>query len=119
MSAGHAGQVDLRYTALRGNRETPVGVKTKYVFNYPSHSAVAAWQGSFKSFLARTRVGALARVERPPYGLWDLYMARASGAWNPFFQIANVTSTHYEEIPGVAIPGRSIVIGFEYILRRR
>ncbi len=118
VSAGRAGQVDLRYTALRGSGSIPLGVETKYVFSYPSHSGVLAWQGSFKGFLARTRLGALARVQRSPYGLWDLYVARSAGAWNPFFQIANITSTRYEEISGVAMPGRSLVVGFGYTLKR-
>jgi iron complex outermembrane recepter protein len=119
ISAGRGGQLDLRYTALRGNREIPLGVETKYVFNYPSHAGVAAWQGTWKGFLARTRVGALARVNRSPYGLWDLYATRLAGAWHPFFQIANITSTRYEEIAGVVMPGRSLVLGFEYVLRKR
>jgi iron complex outermembrane receptor protein len=119
VKTGRGSQTDFRYTALGGNREIPAGIESKYVFNYPSHSAVAAWQGMFKGFLIRTRVGALARVERSPYGLWDLYLARTSGAWNPFLQIANITSTLYQEIPGVAMPGRSLVIGFEYVLKKR
>lgn len=112
-------QIDLRYTALKGDREIPTGIESKYVFNYPSHSAVAAWQGAFKGLLARTRVGALARVGRSPYGLWDVYLARTGGRWNPFVQLANITSTRYEEIAGVAMPGRSFAVGFEYAFKKR
>jgi iron complex outermembrane receptor protein len=114
-----AQQVDLRYTTLEGSRETLAGVESKYVFNYPVHSAVAAWQWSARGLALRTRVGALSRLRRDPYAVWDVYAARISGRLNPFVQLTNLSATRYEEIPGVAMPGRAAVIGFECVLWRR
>lgn len=116
--AGQTQMIDFRYTGLRGVNELPVGVQTKYVFNYPTHSGIVSWQGSTHGFIARTRVGALQRVQRNPYGLWDVYLARGAGKVNPFVQLANITSTRYEEVPGVAMPGRSMVVGLQYAIMR-
>ncbi len=109
--------IDLRYTALRGvENALPIG-ETEYTFNYPVHSGVVAWEGTLPhGILFRTRVGALDRRGRYPYGLWDLYAASTRGRVHPFLQIANVTSTVYQEIPGVAMPGRTIIGGIEWLL---
>jgi iron complex outermembrane receptor protein len=108
--------VDFRYTGLKGVHELPVGVQTKYVFNYPSHTGIISWQGTHRGFMARTRVGALRRVERDPYAIWDLYLARTAGRLNPFLQLTNISNTAYQEIPGVVMPGRAVIVGVQYIL---
>jgi iron complex outermembrane recepter protein len=107
--------VSLRYTAIHGAQAAFVDLESRYVFNYPSQSAVAEWRGSFSHhLLARTRVGALNRRGRDPYALWDIYGAWGEHALRPFVQLTNITSTHYEEIPGVVMPGRAIVGGVEW-----
>ncbi len=115
----HAGDFDFAYTALRGTQDTiPVGA-TKYTFNYPTQSGVASWQRSLPGgLLFRTRLGALNRRARDPYALWDLYAARGAGKIHPFVQISNVTSTRYQEIQGVDMPGRTVVGGLEFVFRR-
>jgi iron complex outermembrane recepter protein len=111
--------LDFRYTALRGAQNTIAAGFTKYTFNYPEHSAVAMWQGSLPGgLIGRTRLGVLVRRARDPYAVWDLYAARSRGRVHPFFQIANVTSTKYQEILGVAMPGRTILGGLEFVLRK-
>lgn len=107
-------EISWQYTGLHGAQNALSGLQSKYVFNYPVHSGVVSWQGAFAhGLIARTRIGALQRYQRDPYGLWDVY-----GAWNrsrvrPFLQLSNLTSTSYQEIPGVAMPGRSILGGIE------
>ena len=111
--------VDVSYSALRGRQDTaPLGY-TKYSFNYPTHSATVSWQGSLRdTIVVRTRIGALARVARDPYALWDISAAGGRGRLRPFIQLANITSTRYEEIQGVIMPGRSILGGVELVLHR-
>jgi len=107
-------QIDLRYTGLNGVQDALAGAFSKYAFNYPSQSAVAAWQVSLPwGLAARTRVGAIQRLARDPYGLWDAYLAYNRGRVRPFLQFSNLTSTVYEEIQGVRMPKRSIVGGVE------
>ncbi len=115
-----AGTIDFRYTGLRGVQDTiPVGF-TKYTFNYPVNSGVAMWQANVPANVVfRTRLGVLDRRGRDPYALWDLYAAFTRGRVHPFFQIANVTATSYQEILGVPMPGRTIIGGLEVVVRGR
>ena len=92
---------------------------TKYTFNYPVHSGVVAWQASLPGDLIfRTRVGILDRRARDPYARWDLYAASCRGRAHPFLQISNVTSTSYQEIRGVQMPGRTVIGGVELVVRK-
>jgi iron complex outermembrane receptor protein len=62
---------------------------------------------------ARTRVGALQRLERDTYAIWDVYVAETRGRFHPFLQLTNLTSTMYQEIRGVPMPSRGVVGGVE------
>ncbi len=119
VDARKAGTLDLSYTGLRGAQDTiPVGY-TKYTFNYPVHSAVAAWQATLGSgFIVRTRIGMLDRRARDPYALWDFYTGFVRWRVHPFLQFANITGTSYQEVLGVPMPGRTIIGGVEWVLRR-
>jgi len=109
---------DFRYTGLRGAQDTIALGLTKYTFNYPTHSGVVSWQGMLPGgIVARTRVGVLDRKARDPYGLWDVSAARSRGRIRPFVQLSNLTSTRYEEVLGVPMPGRSILAGAEFVIR--
>jgi iron complex outermembrane receptor protein len=110
--------LDLRYTWLAGTQDTVADIYTKYTFNYPTDSAVAAWQGSLRGkLLLRSRVGVLNRRGREPYALWDVYAGYSGGRVHPFMQIANLTNTSYQEVLGVAMPGRTVVGGLEWNVR--
>lgn len=111
-------QLDFRYTGLHGLQDAIPGVISRYAFNYPSHSAIAAWQASLPlGLVARTRFGVLERRGRDRYALWDLYTASSKGRIHPFVQVTNVTGTRYEEILGVVMPGRAVVGGLEIVVK--
>ena len=120
LSPSRSQTVDFRYTWLLGTEDTiPLGY-TKYSFNYPVHSAVVAWQASLAGHIVlRTRVGMLDRREREPYALWDIDAAYTRGRVHPFLQLSNLTSTSYQEIQGVNMPGRTVIGGVELILRKQ
>jgi iron complex outermembrane recepter protein len=112
--------LDLRYTALRGTQDTLPAGYTKYTFNYPTQSAVASWQSDIRrAVVVRTRLGAVNRRARDPYAVWDLNAAFTRGRVHPFLQLSNLTSTSYQEILGVAMPGRSIIGGIEVLWKQR
>ena len=116
-SATHT--LDFRYTALHGTEDTIAAGFTKYAFNYPTGSGVFAWQITPRgNFVLRTRVGALARPARSPYALWDVYAALPRHKVHPYVQVSNLTNTAYQSIPGVAMPGRTIVGGVELVIRK-
>ena len=111
--------IDFRYTGLRGVQDTVPVEYTKYTFNYPTNSGVIAWQASLRSEVVfRTRVGILDRRGRDPYALWDVYAAITRGRVHPFLQVSNVTSTQYQEVLGVAMPGRTIIGGVELVVKK-
>ena len=112
--------LDLRYDWLLGSQDTIPGIYTKYSFNYPADSGVAAWQATFGGrWMVRSRLGAMRRRGLSPYALWDVYAAYAAGAVHPFVQASNLANTGYQEIQGVPMPGRTIVAGVELLLRRK
>ena len=107
-------QVDLRYTGLHGVQDSLGANYSKYAFNYPSQSAVASWTASLPGGMSfRTRIGAVQRLARDPYALWDVYVAHSEGRVRPFLQFTNLTNTVYEEIHGVSMPKRGVVGGVE------
>ncbi|MCW5978046.1 MAG: TonB-dependent receptor [Bryobacteraceae bacterium] len=106
---------ELHYTGLRGAQDALGGYMSKYVFNYPVHSGIVAWQGARGALTGRTRFGAAQRFGRDPYAVWDVYAAWNRGRVRPLFQMTNLLATRYEEIPLVAMPGRAIVGGIEVV----
>ncbi|MGH9517251.1 MAG: TonB-dependent receptor plug domain-containing protein [Terriglobales bacterium] len=112
-------EFDFSETWLHGTEPPSPGVISKYVFSYPSHRAVFAWLGSFKNAIAlRSRVGITQRFERGAYPVWDFAATRTSGRIRPYLELSNLSNTGYEEIPGVSMPGRSIIAGAEILFRR-
>jgi iron complex outermembrane receptor protein len=67
----------------------------------------------------RTRVGVTERYNNDPYALWDLAVTRQFRYVRPFLQLSNLANTSYQEIAGVAMPGRSILGGVEVLLSRK
>ena len=115
-----AGQrITFGFTALRGTDASTEVLMSKYAFNYPIHSGTAEWRGTIGKYLvARTRIGVVDRLERSPYGLWDASAAWSKGPVRPFLQLTNITSTVYQEIPGVALPKRGVLGGIQFVLSR-
>jgi iron complex outermembrane receptor protein len=110
-------ELGVSYTALNGSHVALEGLLSRYVFNYPVHSAVATWQGVLPGHWAgRVRVGAAQRLGRRAYAVADAYLARTRGRLRPFLQISNLSSVRYEEIPGVPMPGRGVVGGLEWVV---
>ncbi|HXJ38569.1 MAG TPA: hypothetical protein VNH18_04775, partial [Bryobacteraceae bacterium] len=110
--------IRLSFTGLHGVRAGQDVLLSKYTFNYPVQSGVAEWHGLIAGHIAaRTRIGAVNRLGRSPYGTWDTSASWSKGKVRPFAQFANITSTRYEEIPGVALPGRTVMGGVELVLR--
>jgi iron complex outermembrane receptor protein len=110
-------EFDLGYSGIYGAQNALNGLVSQYVFNYPTHNTYVAWQGAvYHGIVARTRLGVVQRYQRDPYPLWDFAVAREAGRIRPYLQLMNITNTQYQEIEGVAMPGRSVVAGLEIAL---
>jgi iron complex outermembrane receptor protein len=111
--------VEASYTALAGAQAALGGLQSRYVFNYPSQAASVSWQGTLPGgFAARTRTGITQRRARDPYALWDAAVASTRWKLHPFLQLGNITGTRYEEIAGIPMPGRTLVLGLEFASHR-
>lgn len=107
-------QFDLHHTLLRGAQAALNGLQSKYVFNYPTESTAAGWQGQLPlQMIGRVRLGRIDRVQRSPYTVFDVYLARRASRVSPFAQLTNLTNTRYEEIPGVPVARRTVLVGME------
>lgn len=104
---------EFSYTGMRASSTLPAGLFTKYVMNYPVHSAVFSWSASTGKLAARTRLGALERLARSPYAVWDVALAWRGRRISPFVQATNLANTRYEEILRVPMPGRAFLAGIE------
>ena len=112
--------IDFSYTSLSGAQAILGDLLSKYTFNYPRHQGIAGWQGTLPGgLIARARLGALERYQRDPYAIFDLYFARGRGTVRPFIQLTNLTDSRYQEIFGVAMPGRAVLGGLELVFARR
>jgi iron complex outermembrane receptor protein len=107
-------KITVQFTALHGAQSGEGGEQSKYVFNYPSQNVVASWQIlTPQGILARTRLGAVKRYQLNPYALWDVSIAWTRPRIRPYLQLTNLTNTGYEEIMGVNMPGRAMLVGIE------
>ncbi len=113
-------EFDLGYTGIYGAQQALNGLISQYVFNYPTHNAFAAWQGSVShGIIARTRLGVTQRYQRDAYPLWDLAIARDEGRIRPYLELTNLTDTSYQEIVGIPMPGRAVIGGVELVVFRK
>jgi iron complex outermembrane receptor protein len=111
-------RLQLAYTGLYGAQDPLNGQQTKYTFNYPTHDAIVAWQGTLPgNFIARSRVGMVDRYQKDPYALWEASIGREFRKVRAHLSFANITDTQYEEIDRVIMPGRSVIFGLEFLLR--
>ncbi len=111
-------QISVSYEALTGAQQALGGLLSKYVFNYPAQSGVVAWHGGFRGVVAEARLGVVKRLERPAYALVDVSAGYGTGRVHPFVRLTNLGNTSYQEIAGVAMPGRALMGGIEVVVRK-
>jgi len=114
----HRQRIDVAYTGLYGAQSALGGLQSEYVFNYPSNDARVSWRGTLPgNFVARSRIGVVKRYGRDPYALWDASVGREFKNVSAHLAFSNLTNTGYQEIEGVAMPGRSIILGMDVFVR--
>ena len=119
-AVGNSQTFDFRYSWLHGVEDSlPIG-QTKYAFYYPVHSGVVSWQANLPShFMLRARLGVLDRLAEGAYPLVDFDAAYTRGVVHPFVRLSNLSNTSYQEVQGVAMPGRTVIGGLELVLRKQ
>jgi outer membrane receptor protein involved in Fe transport len=92
-----------------------LGVLSKYVTDYSTRSLAMAGTAHAGAWSAGPRLEYKHRIDGRAYWVLDARIARRLGAWEIFADGANLLNQDYQEITGVAMPGRWAKLG----IRRR
>jgi iron complex outermembrane receptor protein len=105
--------VRISWTGLHGAQSALNGLQSEYVFNYPVENIHAAWTVALPHAFAISNTVQLAqRYQQTVYPVWNAALTHDSGRIRPYLRLGNLSNTGYQEITGVAMPGRSITGGF-------
>jgi iron complex outermembrane receptor protein len=114
-------QLQLSYTAAHSGN-LPANTLSEYAFNYAAQNAIFAWTvsalpASFgniaKQITFRTQLNVVQKTTQTAYPLWDIDVARSTGAVRPYLRLLNLANTGYTELPGVSMQGRTIMGGMQ------
>ena len=105
--------VRISWTGLRGAQSALHGLQSEYVFNYPVQNIHAAWNVALgRAFAISNTVQIVQRYQQTVYPVWNATLTHDSSRIRPYLRFGNLSNTGYQEITGVAMPGRSITGGF-------
>jgi outer membrane cobalamin receptor len=105
--------VRISWTGLHGAQSALKGLQSEYVFNYPVENIHATWTVALGHAFAISNAVQLAqRYQQTVYPVWNAALTYDSGRIRPYLRLSNLSNTGYQEITGVAMPGRSITGGF-------
>jgi iron complex outermembrane receptor protein len=113
-------RVQVAWTGLDGAQPSLNGLQSEYALNYPVQNLHASWTAAAGRALAVTNSVAFVKpyqqAETTPwntaaYPVWNLALVHDSGKIRPYLRVGNLSNTGYQEIRGVAMPGRSITGG--------
>jgi outer membrane cobalamin receptor len=119
-------QLSLAYTAAH-SANLPPQLYSEYAFNYAAQNAIFAWTadqlpifgGAGKQITLRTQVNVVQKTTHTAYPLWDVNLARSTGAIRPYVRLLNLSNTGYTELPGIPMQGRTILGGVEISWAKR
>jgi len=119
--------VQVAWTQLVGAQPPLNGLQSEYALNYPVENLHATWTATVGHALIVTNSVAIAKpYQQPgnppwnatPYPVWNAALTHATGKLRPYLRLGNLSNTGYQEINGVAMPGRSITGGVSLWLGR-
>jgi iron complex outermembrane receptor protein len=112
--------IQLAWTQLVGAQPPLNDLQSEYALNYPVENLHVTWTVSLRHTLTVANSVAVAKPYQQagnppwnasPYPVWNLALTHDSGRIRPYLRLANLSNTGYQEINGVAMPGRSITGG--------
>jgi iron complex outermembrane receptor protein len=113
-------QIELSYTAAH-SANFPTNYLSEYAYNYAAQNAIFAYTGALDALsrtwgsqiTAHTQVNVVQKTGHTAYPLWDIDLARNTGALRPYLRLLNLANTGYQEIVGVPMQGRTVMGGIE------
>jgi iron complex outermembrane receptor protein len=112
--------IRVAWTGLAGAQASLHGLQSEYALNYPVENTSGAWTAMLGHFLSITNAVRIAKPYQQqgsapwnanPYPVWNASLTHDSGKLRPYLRLGNVSNTGYQEIAGVAMPGRSVTGG--------
>jgi iron complex outermembrane receptor protein len=111
--------IRIGWTGLQGAQDALHGLQSQYIFNYPVENIHASWTSALgRSVTLNNTVQIAQRYKHTAYPVWNAALTHDSGRLRPYLRLSNVSNTGYQEIQGIAMPGRSIAGGFALQLGR-
>jgi iron complex outermembrane receptor protein len=113
-------KVQVAWTQLFGAQPPLNGLQSEYALNYPVENLHATWTAALTHALIVTNSVAITKPYQQagnapwnpnPYPVWNAALTHDAGKLRPYLRLGNLSNTGYEEINGVALPGRSITGG--------
>jgi len=113
-------RVQIAWTQLFGAQPPLNGLESEYALNYPIENIHATWTAALWHDLTVTNSVAIAmpyqQLSNPPwndtaYPVWNAALTQTSWKLRPYLRLGNLSNTGYQEIRGIAMPGRSITGG--------
>lgn len=119
-------QLSVAYTAAH-SADLPPEFISEYAFNYAAQNAIFGWTAdqlplfgaAGKQLTLRTQVNIVQKTTHTAYPLWDVNLARSTGAVRPYVRLLNLSNTGYTELPGIPMQGRTILGGVEIAWAKR
>jgi len=113
-------KVIVAWTGLIGAQPSLNGLQSEYALNYPVANIHATWTALLGHAFAVTNAVQIAKPYQQPgtplwnasaYPVWNASLVHDSGRYRPYLRLGNLSNTGYQEINGVAMPGRSVTGG--------
>jgi iron complex outermembrane receptor protein len=111
---GTHGMASLQYTWQHLNADS-LGLLSKYVLDYSTRSLALAGAAHAGAWSVGPRLEYKRRIDGRAWWVLDARVGRRMGDWEIFADAANLLNQDYQEISGVAMPGRWAKLG----IRRR
>ena len=114
---GIGDSISLGYNYLGSESSLPAGHVAKYVFNHPIHFFSSAFHMNLPSDIF-SGIFAVYKKRRHEsgYTVVDIKISKIYKKWEYYLKATNLFNTRYQDIPGVSIPGRWIMVGFRFTI---
>lgn len=104
--------VQIGWTSLYGAQSALHGLESEYIFNYPVNNIHAMWTWAIPHSIVLTNMVQIAqRYQQTAYPVWNASLVRDRGRIEPSVRVSNASNTGYQEVTGIAMPGRAFVGG--------
>jgi len=112
---GSTNLAEVQYTLLSTEADALTGLLSKYVLDYAPHNVVLSGAVRVVGVDVSPRIGWTKRHARSSYAVVDLRASRKIRHVALFVEASNLFDEEYQEVTGVAMPGRWVSAGVRLV----